>query len=339
AAVLLWLGPVAENATKIERLITPGGIEVWLVRDPTVPLISLNFGFNGGSTQDPADRGGTANMMVSLLDEGAGDIDAKAFHELLERKAIELSFNSGRDTIRGTLRTLKENQDEACELLRLSMIATRFDTAAVERIRAQIIARLQRGSTNPNEISSRTWWGTAFPDHPYGRPGNGTPESVARVTVDDMKDQLRRVFARDTLKIGMVGAVDSAPAARLIDRAFGALPAKSDLKEFPEVMPQGIGRRIVVDLDVPQAVVMFGGPGIKRSDPDFMAAYIVNHILGGGAFSSRLYVEVREKRGLAYGISDSLLWLDRTALLLGHTPTPAHATPETLPINRAQINP
>ena len=337
AAALLWLAPVAANATKIERLITPGGIEVWLVRDPTVPLISLNFGFNGGSTQDPADRGGTANMMVSLLDEGAGDIDAKAFHELLERKAIELSFNSGRDTIRGTLRTLKENQDEAFELLRLSMIAPRFDTAAVERIRAQIIARLQRGSTNPNEISSRTWWGTAFPDHPYGRPGNGTPESVARVTVDDMKDQLRRVFARDTLKIGMVGDVDSATAARLIDRAFGALPAKSDLKEFPEVMPQGIGRRIVVDLDVPQAVVTFGGPGIKRSDPDFMAAYIVNHILGGGSFSSRLYREVREKRGLAYGVSTGVSWFYHTAVIMGGTATRADATRDTIEVIENEI--
>jgi zinc protease len=337
ATALLWLAPVAAHATKIERLTTPGGIEVWLVRDPTVPLVAVNFGFSGGTTQDPADKGGTANMMVSLLDEGAGDIDGKAFNELLERKAIELSFSAGRDSIRGTLRTLKENQDEAFELLRLAVTAPRFETAAVERIRSQIIARLQRASTNPNEISSRTWWGTAFPDHPYGRPANGTPESVARITVDDMKNNLRRVFALDTLKIGVVGDIDPATTSRLIDRAFGSLPAKAELQQFPDVKPQGIGRRIVVDLDVPQAVVTFGGPGIKRSDPDFMAAYIVNHILGGGSFSSRLYREVREKRGLAYGVSTGVSWFYHTAVIMGGTATRSDATRDTLEVIENEI--
>jgi len=337
ATAFLWLAPVDAHATKIERVITPGGIEVWLVRDPTVPLVAINFGFGGGSTQDPPDKGGTANMMVSLLDEGAGDIDGKTFNELIERKAIELSFSAGRDSIRGTLRTLKENQDEAFELLRLAMTAPRFEPPAVERIRSQIIARLQRGTTNPNEISSRTWWSAAFPGHPYGRPANGTPESVARITVDDMKNNLRRVFARDTLKIGVVGDIDPATTARLIDRAFGSLPAKAELQQVPEVTPQGIGRRIVVDLDVPQAVVTFGGPGIKRSDPDFMAAFIVNHILGGGSFSSRLYREVREKRGLAYGVSTGVSWFYHTAVFMGGTATRGDATRDTLEVMENEI--
>jgi zinc protease len=337
AVALSWLAPAAASATKIERLTTPAGIEVWLVRDPTVPLIAVNFGFNGGSTQDPLDKGGTANMMVSLLDEGAGDIEGKAFHELLERKAIELGFSSGSDIIRGTLRTLKENQDQAFELLRLAMNAPRFETAAVERIRSQIIARLQRASTNPNEINSRTWWGTAFPNHPYGRPGNGTTESVARITVDDMKNNLRRVFTRDTLKIGVVGDIDAATTSRLIDHAFAPLPAKSDLVPIADVKPQGIGRRIVVDLDVPQAVVTFGGPGIARNDPDFMAAYIVNHILGGGSFSSRLYREVREKRGLAYGVSTGVSWFHHTSVLMGGTATRSDATRDTLEVIEAEI--
>jgi zinc protease len=334
----MWLAPgAADAAAKIERLTTPGGIEVWVVRDPTVPLVAVNFGFSGGSAQDPSDKGGTANMMVSLLDEGAGDIDGKVFHELLERKAIELGFSAGRDTIRGTLRTLKENQDEAFELLRLAMTAPRFETAAVERIRAQIIARLQRATTNPNEISSRTWSETAYPNHPYGRPPNGTPESVARITVDDMKNNLRHVFARDTLKIGVVGDIDLATTSRLVDRAFGSLPAKAELQQFPEVKPQGIGRRIVVDLDVPQAVVTFGGPGIKRSDPDFMAAFIVNHILGGGSFSSRLYREVREKRGLAYGVSTGVSWSHYSAVIMGGTATRNDATRDTLEVIENEI--
>jgi zinc protease len=276
-------------------------------------------------------------MMVSLLDEGAGDIDGKAFHERLENKAIEMNFNAGRDTIRGTLRTLKENQDEAFELLRLALTAPRFETAAVERIRSQLVARLQRQSTNPNEIGSRKWWETAFPDHPYGRAVNGTLESMPRITVDDMKGVMGRVLAKDSLKIGVVGDIDAASVGRLIDKTFGALPAKGNLTPIPDAKPQGIGRRIVIELDVPQAVVTFGGQGVARNDPDFMAAYLVNHILGGGSFSSRLYREVREKRGLAYGVYTSLLWLYHASVELGNTATRADATRETLEVIEGEV--
>jgi len=337
SAALVVLAPVAASATNIERVVTPAGIEVWLVRDPTVPLIAIDFGFAGGSVQDPQDKGGTAEMMVSTLDEGAGDLDAKAFQERLEHKAIELRFNAGRESIRGTLRTLKENEDEAFDLLRLALNAPRFDASAVERMRSQLVSQLQRQSTSPNDISSRTWWRTAFPNHPYGHPASGTLESVARITVADLRDYHRRVLARDALKIGVVGDIDPATVGRLIDSAFGPLPAKGDLAPIPDVEPQGIGRQIDVDLNVPQTVVTFGGYGLKRSDPDFMAAYLVNHILGGGAFSSRLYTEVREKRGLAYGVSDALVWLHHTAVLLGGTATRADATSQTIGVVESEV--
>jgi len=327
----------AAAATKIERFVTGAGIEVWLVRDPAVPLIAIDFGFRGGAAQDPAEKAGTANMMVSLLDEGAGDLDDKTFHERLERKAIELSFNVGRDTVRGTVRTLKENQDEAFELLRLALNAPRFETSAVERIRAQIISRLQRQSTNPNDIASRTWWGTAFPDHPYGRPTNGTVESVARITTDDLRSYLKRVLSRETLKIGIVGDIDATSAGRLVDKAFSTLPTKSELAPIADATIQGVSRRILVDLDVPQAVVQFGGPGVKRADPDFMPAYLMAHVLGGGSFSSRLYREVREKRGLAYGVSANLSWQYYAAVLVGGTATRSDATKETLDVIENEI--
>jgi zinc protease len=330
AATLAPLPVVA--ATNIERFITPAGIEVWLVRDPAVPLIAINFGFRGGNTQDPPEKGGVANMMASLLDEGAGELDGKTFQQRLERKAIELNFAAGRDTVRGTLRTLKDNQDEAFDLLRLALTAPRFEAAAVERIRSQIISRLQRLSTNPNDIASRAWWAAAFPGHPYGLPVSGTPESVARISVDDLKIYLKRTLTRDSLKIGVVGDIDPASAGRLIDRAFAALPAEGDLTPIANATLQGAGRRIVIDLDVPQAVVNFGGLGVLRSDPDFMPAYLMTHILGGGSFSSRLYREVREKRGLAYGVSDSLLWLYHAGVHVGGTATRSDATKNALDV-------
>jgi zinc protease len=329
-AVLAVAAPA--QAMTIERVISLGGIEAWLVRDPAVPLIAVDFAFMGGSSQDPQDKPGVASMMVSLLDEGAGPLDAKAFHEQLERKAIELAFRAGRDHIRGTLRTLKQNRDEAFDYLRLALNEPRFDAEAVERIRSQILARLRRETTSPNDLASRNWWAAAFPGHPYGRPVNGTLDSVPNITIDDLKSHARRVLARQDLKIAIVGDIDVESAGRLLDKTFGGLPAKAELMPVANVTPQGLGRRTVVELDVPQAVVSFGGPGIFRSDPDFFAAYIVNHILGAGSFSSRLYREVREKRGLAYGISTSLIWLTHSAVLLGATATRADATGETIDV-------
>jgi zinc protease len=325
-------------ATTIERVVSPGGIEAWLVHEPAVPMIAIDFAFVGGAAQDAPGKGGTASLVASLLDEGAGDLDAKTFHARLERKAIELGFQAERDTLRGTLRTLTENKDEAFEYLRLAVTQPRFDQSDVEVIRAQMLSMLRRATTSPTDIANLRWWQVAFADHPYGRPVNGTLESVPTVTIADLKDYTHRVLARENLKVAVVGDIDAETVKVMLDRVFGGLPAQPELKPVANVSPQGLGRRIVVKVDVPQAVVAFGGPGIARKDPDFMAAYIVNHILGGGAFSSRLYQEVREKRGLAYSVYDSLVWLNHSALFLGGTATRADRAGETLDVIDKEIH-
>ncbi len=334
-AVLCIAAPA--QAVPIERVISPGGLEAWLVRQETVPLISMEFAFAGGAAQDPAEKAGVAHMVSALLDEGAGDLDSRAFHEKLEGKAIELRFRAGRDYFNGSLRMLNEHRDDAVELMRLALTAPRFETQDVERIRGQILSGVQRDITSPNAIASRRWWAAAFPGHPYGREVNGTLESLPRIGVEDLRTYVKRVLARDGLKIAIVGNLDAAAAGALIDRIFGSLPAKADLQPVPMVDPQGLGQRIVVDLDVPQTVIAFGRRGVFRQDPDFMAAYILDHILGGGTFSSRFYTEIREKRGLAYSIHDSLVWLKGTALMIGGTATRADRTAEALTVIESEI--
>jgi zinc protease len=334
ALVLMTATPAA--AVKIEKIVSPDGIAAWLVREQSTPLVALSFTFHGGSTQDDADKSGAANLAVDLLDEGAGDLDGNAYHQRLENHAIELNFTLGRDQLYGTLQTLNEHRDEAFDLLRLALTAPRFDTEAVERVRGQILSSLLRDSTNPNTLASRRWWETAFAGHPYGRDSKGTPETLPRVTVADLRDYVRRAFARSELTVSIVGDIDAKTAGELIDRAFGSLPAKNDLKPVAVASPQGLGKTIVIDLAVPQAVVDFGGPGLARSDPDFLAGYIVNHILAGGTFSSRLYKEVREKRGLAYGVSESLIWFRRAAAVFGTTATRPDRTAEALGIIEAE---
>jgi zinc protease len=328
------LSPAA--AVTIEKIVSPAGITAWLVRENTVPLVTLNYAFHGGTSQDEPDKSGTANLAADLLDEGAGDIDGKTYHEKLERHAIELAFRVGRDEFHGSLRALNEHRDEAFDLLALALTAPRFDAEAIERVRRQELAGLRRETTNPNNLASNRWWQTAFPDHPYGRESKGTLETVPRITADDLRGYVKRVLARNELTVSIVGDIDARTAGELIDRAFAKLPAHNDLKPVASARPVGLGRRIVIKLDVPQAVVNFGGQGIARNDPDFMAAYIVNHILGGGSFSSRLYKEVREKRGLAYGVSDSLVWFKRAAVVIGGTAVRADRTGDALRIIEAE---
>jgi zinc protease len=317
-------------ATKIQHLVTPGGIEAWFVQDATVPLVAMEYAFAGGAAQDPADKAGVGYMVASLLDEGAADLDSKTFHERLERRAIELSFGIERDRLRGSLRMLKDNSDEAFGLLRLALTSPRFDTTDVERIRSQIMSGLRNNTTNPNALAGRKFIELAFGDHPYGRQSHGTLESIPAIETGDLRTYVRRVLARDKLKIAVVGDIDPASLTKLLDQTFGGLPAKSDLSPISDVVAAKPPQRAFVPLDVPQTTVMFGGPGIKRHDPDFMAAYIDNHILGGGSLSSRLYREVREKRGLAYSISESLLWMDHSSLFAGTTGTRADRAGESI---------
>jgi zinc protease len=327
----------AVSAAKIERIVTPGGLEIWHVRDNMLPMISLEFGLVGGASQDPADKPGVAHMAASLLDEGAGDLDARAFQERLEERAISISFSTQRDSLRGSLKTLLDHRDQAFELLRLAVNAPRFDAGEVERIRASVLAGLRRRTTNPGDIAGDRWFARAFPNHPYGRPVQGTLDSVARVSADDLRSFHRATFARSNLKIATVGAMDAQEVAVLVDRVFGALPQEPQLVPVSEVVPQGGGEQEIVELDVPQTVIAFGGIGLKRADPDFIPAYVLNHILGGGSFSSRLYREVREKRGLAYSVYSYLAPYDRAGLFMGGVSTRNDRAAESLAIIVEQI--
>jgi len=336
-ALAAWLPAPSFAAAKIQHLVSPGGIEAWFVQDATVPLVAMEYSFGGGASQDPADKPGVGHMVANLLDEGSADLNASTFHERLDRRAIELSFSVTRDYFRGSLRMLTENRDEAFGLLRGALTAPRFEAADIERIRAQVMSTLRRESSNPASLASRKFLEAAFGDHPYGRPATGVLESIPKVDAADLKTYVGRVLAKDTLKIAVVGDVDAATLGKLLDQTFGGLPAKARLTPVPEVTAAKPPQQLFIPLDVPQTVVTFGGPGFKRNDPDFMAGYVVNHILGGGSLSSRLYREVREKRGLAYSVYQSLLWMEHSALFIGNTGTRADRAVETVDAVNAEV--
>ena len=324
------------HATEIQRVVSPGGIEAWLVEDHTIPLISVNFGFTGGAAQDPEGKEGLANLMSTLLDEGAGDLDSQAFQTRLEDLNVELGFSAGRDSFSGRMKTLTANRDDAFDMLRLAITAPHFDGEAIDRMRTRLIAGIRNNSRDPNSVASIAWSALAFPDHPYGRRTEGTEETLLSITHDDLATAHAHMLARDNLKIAVVGAIDADTLAGLLDTTFGGLPEKAELADIPDVSPR-TGLTENIDMDVPQTVIRLGLPGIKRDDPDFMPAYIMNHILGGGSFSSRLYLEVREKRGLAYSVWSYLLPLDHTGMLLAGTATRSETAGQTLKIMEDEI--
>ncbi|HYF55703.1 MAG TPA: pitrilysin family protein [Salinarimonas sp.] len=326
------LAAPSASPTEVDRIVSPSGIEIWHVESHVVPLVAIAFTFDGGGANDPADKGGAAMMMAALLDEGAGALASDGFQERLAERAIELSFNSGPDGIGGSLKTLVRHADEAFDLLRLALNEPRFDGDAVERVRGQMAASLRRQMNDPGVAASKRFFAEAFAGHAYGRPNGGSLDSVARIGRDDLVALHRGALARGRVKIAAVGAIDARRLTDLVERAFAPLPESSGLAPVPATRIGGLGDRHVVDLDVPQSVIRFGMDGVTWRDPDFIPAYVLNHILGGGTFSSRLFQEVREKRGLAYSVGTSMVSYRGAAMTWGYTATKNERVAECLSV-------
>ena len=333
-ALACLLPTASAGAVEVQRVISPGGVEAWLVEDHTNPIIALELSFRGGGALDPEDKVGLANMASALIDEGAGPLDSQAFQGQLDDLSIRLTFDAGLDTFSGSLRTLTDNRDTAFEMLRLALTEPRFDDEPVERIRSQLLARLRSKENDPDMIASRAFRRLMFEGHPYARQVDGTEASVAAIETADLRRFVEERFARSNLKIGVVGDITAEELSELLDLTFGELPDEPANSAVAEIAPKAAGDLVVIDQDVPQSSVVLGHGGIKRDDPDFYAAYVVNYILGGGGFASRLYEEVRENRGLAYSVYSYLNALDHSALVLGGVGTANGRVSESISVIR-----
>jgi len=334
AASLLGAGAQAGEVSgmKIERVVSPGGIEAWLVESHANPLIAMRFAFRGGASQDDSGKEGLAYFISAMMDEGAGDLDAVAFQEREQGLAMRMDFDASRDVMLGNVQTLTANQDAVFDLVRLALSKPRFDKDAVERVRAQILAGLKFDENDPETVASLAWDKLAFPSHPYGRPVKGSTASIASISPQDLRSYSDRVFARDKLVISVVGDIDAAALGRALDHIFGALPAKAVLAPVADANPPLGPSQQIIEMDVPQSVAQFGHRGIARKDDDFIPAYVLNYIIGGGGFSSRLMEEVREKRGLAYSVHSNLFPFQHGAVFVGNVATKNEAVGQSLAV-------
>lgn len=333
AAFVVAVTPCA--AFEVQR-VRANGLEAWLVEDHSQPIVAVHLAFRGGAALDPEDKVGLAAMMMALLDEGAGELDEEAFHARLEDLAADLRFSADRDALTASLRTLSQHREEAFALLSLALLRPRFEDKSIERVRSQMLATLKRRATDPEAVASRRFFATVFPDHPYGRPVDGSEETLNRIGRADLVASSRARLARSTLVVGIAGDMTAVEAADALTRTFADLPATAAAANVPDVKPAARGGTTVVRLAAPQSAVMFGQVGLRWSDPGFYALAIVNQVLGGGGLSSRLFEEVREKRGLAYSVYTNPLPFDRAALWVGRAATANERVAETLAVIRGE---
>jgi len=338
AATLFVLAALAPSASAIDVKIvkSPKGVTAWLVQDRTAPVIHMAFAFRPGALRDPPGKEGLMNLLTVLLDEGAGDLNSLAFQRKMEDLAMTWQMNAGRDTVHGGIRTLARHKAEVFKLVGLALTKPRFDSDAIERARAQLQEFLRREQNDPNTIAYRTWLKGMYPEHPYGRTVDGTADTVGKFTKEDLHALHRASFGRDNLIIGVIGDISAEELAPLLDAAFGDLPEKAAPIDIADVQPKTTGAVTVQRMSIPQSVVMFGHGALKRDDPEFYAATVMNHILGGGTFSSRLYTEVREKRGLAYSVYSYLNPFEKGPLYMGQVATENARVKESIDIIRAE---
>ncbi len=332
AAMMLALPAAAD--IDIQEITSPQGTSAWLVEDHTIPFVALDIRFQGGTSIDPEGKRGAVYFMTGLLEEGAGDLDAQAYAQQAEALAAQISFSSYRDSVAISAQFLSQNRDEAADLLRDALVSPRFDESAIERVRTQILSIIESHQQDPDELAAQAFNAQAYGNHPYASPEQGTLETIAAMTRGDLVAAHRAALTRDRVFIGAAGDITAEELGVLIDRLIGDLPAEGPALPGPAeyALEGGI---TVVDYPTPQSVTIFGHEGIERTDEDFFSAFVLNQILGGGGFQSRLMNEVRVNRGLTYGIYSYLSLADWQPMLLGQFSSSNNLVAEAIEVTRS----
>ncbi|UWQ99998.1 insulinase family protein [Rhodobacteraceae bacterium S2214] len=334
-AVFAVTASVATAAVDIKTITSDGGINAWVVEEPSIPFVALEIRIRGGASLDAEGKRGAVNLMMGLLEEGSGDMTAQEFQAKRESLAASFGYRAYDDTISLSAKFLTENQDDALALFKQSLVSPTFDQDAIDRVRAQVISGINSDAKNPNRIAGAFFDEAAFGDHPYGSSMDGTIESVTALTRDDMFDAHRNVLTRDRLFVSVVGDVTADAVGPMLDDLLGSLPDEGPA--LPDDVDFGLaGGVTVIDYETPQSVALFGHAGIERDDDDFFAAYIMNQILGAGGFESRLMNEVREKRGLTYGISTFLVPKFHAEMMLGQVASANETIAEAIAVTRIE---
>ena len=336
ALLVFLLLPVAAFAAQVKALPSPKDQQIWFAEDHTVPIVSLVASLPAGSVYDTKGKDGLAAFAAALMDEGAGNLDSRAFQTALSEKAIRFSAKAERDYVVITVTTLKENAGEAFRLLGLALKSPRFDADAIARVRSQMLQNLEQDKQDPEKVAGKAFDHAFYGDHPYGHDPDGDAAGINAITRADLTSFAKNHWVQGGMLLAAAGDIAPSQLQDLIGKTFGVLPAGTSGAISP---PAHLGSPGIqnIPMNVPQPTVMFGLPGISRADKDFIPAYVANHILGSGDFTARLTVEVRVKRGLTYGIQTELDNDRQAAAMVGNVASRADAVRQTIDVVRATM--
>lgn len=340
--IVLIAAPVqaagGDTVLDIIEVESQSGLKAWLVEDHSIPVIALKFSFRGaGAANDPPEKQGLSRMAANTMDEGAGKLDSQAFQKDLQDMVAELHFNSGRDHFGGEVKTLTRNSDRVFALLRMALMSPRFDDEPVARMREANKSRIRSAMADPEWVAARIQNDVIYAGHPYAMNSGGTLSTLDNITVEDLRTFARNL-GRDRLVVAAAGDITPEDLSLLLDEVFGALPAQSQITEVADIALQNKGKTYIYKRDIPQTIVEIIQPGIDRHDPDFLTAQVMNYTLGAAGFGSRLTKQVREMRGLTYGIYTYLMDLDHADGLAITTSTKNESVKEILDLIRGEWN-
>jgi len=309
--VILFFGIHAQAEEKkflpIQDVTTPSGLSVWLVEDHSLPIVAVQYIFlESGSANDPDGKQGLARMLSNTMDEGAGDMDSQTFQKVLSDKSISLTFNASRDGFGGNLKTLTRNEEAAFALLGKAIQDPRFDAEAVNRMRDANLVRIKSAMSQPDWMAARLINDRAFEGHPYAKNSGGTLTSLAGITPDDLRSFKKSYLTKDRLLVTVTGDITPDQVKKLLDKTFASLPDHAPQTGVKDTSVENTDKVYLYEQPIPQTMVEILMPAFGREDKDYYALQVLNYIFGGAGFGSRLMDEIREKRGLTYGIYSSV---------------------------------
>ena len=300
----------------IQQFTTPGGVSVWLVEEPSIPILSLRMAWQAGETNDPEGLEGLTNAMVYHMNEGAGELDAQAFFKGMEELNMSFSCGASNESTYCNASMLTDNADASFDMIALAFAEPRFDDGPFERFKREQEVSLQTRETNPQFLAGRARASALYPDHAYARETSA--ESLAALTQDAMRAQKDLLMVQDGMLVTAVGAMSPEELAPLIDKAVSGLPETSETAETSDVvLAAAASAPLVIELPQPQSLVTFAAPAMTREDPDFYTAVVLNYTFGGGGFESRLMKDLRVEKGLTYGIYTQVSSQDKIQLWSG----------------------
>lgn len=328
----------ADKFLDIQEIKTESGVTAWLVEDHSLPVVALQFAFKGaGAINDPAEEQGLTRLLSNTMDEGAGDYNAQAFQKALTDHSISLYFGASRDHFTGTLKTLTRHEDLAFELLQNALSKPHFADEAVERMKAANMARIRSSLSDPEWIAARLLNDVAFADEPYALNSGGTLSTLPTITPDMLRAAVKARLAKDNLAVSVVGDITADELKTRLDQLFGALPDKAQLFAGEAYTVEHGGETVLFKKDIPQTIIRIMQPGVGRTDADYYPALLMDFILGGSGFGSRLTEEIREKRGLTYGVQTGFYELDHLKAYTIATSTKSEKAGEMLPLIKAEM--